>query len=880
MTHKTVCGFDRMVVRASSVRSNTVSALCFALWLLVTGYSAAQTGEGEHAGGLSWHSGLGHPHESFTAPTFQQHIRGGIQWAAGRVDAEEGSTIAGNFEKVVLDDDITYPMELDVAPDGRVFFIERDGSVKVWDPETKSTHMAAFIPVAAMIEDGLLGLALDPNFLETNWVYLYYAPADEGPSRLSRFTMDGNELDIRSEMVLLEIPVQRMRCCHSAGSIEFGPDGNLFLSTGENGGGWNRSGEFSEGLYSWDAHWDNERSTANTNDLRGKILRIHPEPDGSYSIPAGNLFEDDNLLTRPEIYTMGHRNPFRIDIDPKTGWLFFGDVGPGNEPEEGKSPPGYEEINLVKGPGFFGWPYFVGRNEPYRDLDPETGELRGWPDPDAPINDSPNNTGIEQLPPAQPAWIWYMYGLSEEFPELGVGGMSTAVGPIYRYNADTASPHGLPEYYDGSVFIYEFMRNWIQEVKLDEEGNLLKINPFAPELSFVRPIDVEVGSDGRLYVLEWGPQFWGENREAKLVRIDYHASGKRPPSVAATAEPSSGPSPLHVAFGTSETNSRDSNETLELAWDFNGDGRVESREANPTFTYEWQGNYTAVLTATDATGLSSKTNVSVIVGNTAPQVTIDWPPDGGFFDYGRPIQYQASVSDSEDGTVLEDQVVAQSYLGHDTHTHALNSHYGLAGQFYVLPDLSHRPYVIDEFAKLDVSYTDKGAPGVDALTTRDSIVLNPKRMEAETYSDAEGTNLTITEHRGRRTFADETEVFLEVEDGAWIIFSPVNLHGIDSITLYVDPKAAGTLELRLDAADGSLLGRANIPSPSVFEQETEERRRPPIEWKPVQIPVTDPGGTHALYVVFYGAESGTLLSFDRLEFEGDGAVRPTSDPRR
>ena len=133
---------------------------------------------------------------------------------------------------------------------------------------------------------------------------------------------------MESERVLLEIPVQREQCCHVGGSLEFGPEGNLFVSIGDNtnpfaSDGFNPIDE-REGRKAWDA----QGSAANTMDLRGKILRITPEDDGTYSIPEGNLFADGAMEGRPEIYVMGNRNPFRIAIDDRTGYLYWGEIGP------------------------------------------------------------------------------------------------------------------------------------------------------------------------------------------------------------------------------------------------------------------------------------------------------------------------------------------------------------------------------------------------------------------------------------------------------------------------------------------------------------------------------------------------------------------------
>src|SRR5690606_21324875 len=176
------------------------------------------------------------------------------------------------------------------------------------------------------------------------------------------------------------------------------------------------------------------RSAANTNDLRGKILRIKILSDGSYEVPEGNLFPKGTQKTKPEIYVMGNRNPYRISVDQKTGFLYWGDVGPDarNDSLETRGPRGYDEINQARKPGFYGWPLFVGNNYPYRDYNYATGQSGAPFDPEKPVNNSPNNTGLQQLPPAQPAFIWYPYAESPDFPQVGTGGRNAMAGPVYH----------------------------------------------------------------------------------------------------------------------------------------------------------------------------------------------------------------------------------------------------------------------------------------------------------------------------------------------------------------------------------------------------------------------------------------------------------------
>jgi cytochrome c len=186
---------------------------------------------------------------------------------------------------------------------------------------------------------------------------------------LARFTLTGDVLDMASKKILLAVPVQREQCCHTGGSIAWDKQGNLYLSTGDNTSP--RDGAYApiderEERFPWDA----QKSSANTNDLRGKIIRIKPLANGTYSVPEGNLFAKGTEKTKPEIYSMGHRNPFRISVDQKTGFVYWGEVGPdANDPDSLRGPAGQDEVGQARAAGNFGWPYFVGNNKAYREYD-------------------------------------------------------------------------------------------------------------------------------------------------------------------------------------------------------------------------------------------------------------------------------------------------------------------------------------------------------------------------------------------------------------------------------------------------------------------------------------------------------------------------------
>ncbi len=627
-------------------------------------------------GGRAFYTGLGHTPESYAEPFFLDHLWGGLRYAAG--DARPVNfaratvmPVENRFTKVVLDQHLNEPMELDLLDDGRILFVERGGQVKIHDPRAGVTKTIARLDVLREREDGLLGVAVDPGYARNRWVYFFYSPpGDEPVQHVSRFVLRGDSLDRASEKVLLKIPVQREECCHAAGSLEFGPGGNLFIATGDNTNPFASDGFSPLDERPGRSAWDAQRSSANTNDLRGKILRIHPEPDGTYTIPAGNLFAGDTLR-RPEIYTMGHRNPFRIAIDAQTGYLYWGDVGPdAGQDSPTRGPRGHDEVNQARRAGNFGWPYFIADNQPYHDYDFAEG-TEGPPfDSAAPVNDSPNNTGARDLPPAQPAFLWYPYGKSAAFPVVGEGARTAMAGPVFYHAAYRDSGRRFPAYFDGKLFLYEWMRDWIVVVTMDAEGNLVGMERFLPGLELSNPIDLRFGPDGALYVLEYGESWNTQNLDARLSRIDYHA-GNRAPVARIAADRTVGAAPLRVAFSGAASADPDG-DALAYAWTFDDPAGTTSKEADPVITFAQPGRYRAALTVTDRAGERAGAEVEILVGNEAPAVSIRLDGNRTFFWEGEQRGYAVRVTDAEDGSLgagIDPSRVAVSldYLpqGHD-----------------------------------------------------------------------------------------------------------------------------------------------------------------------------------------------------------------------
>ncbi|GAA2963054.1 ThuA domain-containing protein [Streptomyces enissocaesilis] len=784
--------------------------------------------------------------------------------APGSGAAPSAAAAAEDFQQVTLakgEPETGEPMSLAVLPDRSVLHTSRDGELRMTD-SAGNTRVVGTIPVYSHDEEGLQGIGIDPGFSENRRIYLYYAPpmdtpagdapdegtaADfarfDGVNRLSRFVLkaDGT-LDNASEKKILDVPATRGICCHVGGDIDFDAQGNLYLSTGDD------SNPFaSDGYTPIDERpdrnpaYDARRTSGNTNDLRGKILRIKVNDDGSYAVPEGNLFAPGTAKTRPEIYAMGFRNPFRFSVDQATGVLYVGDYGPdagAADPERG--PAGQVEFARVTKPGNFGWPFCTGKNDAYVDYDFATKESGAEFDCAALKNTSPHNTGLTDLPPAQEAWIPYDGG---SLPEFGSGSESPMGGPVYRYDKDLDSPVKFPEAYDGDFFATEFGRRWIKRIEQDADGAVQSINPVP--WTGTQVMDSAFGPDGALYVLDYGTAWFGGNEHSGLYRIENATDGHSPVAEAA-ADKTSGQAPLRVRFSSAGTTDSDG-DALKYSWAF-GDGGT-STSADPTYTYKRNGTYTATVTARDTTGRTGSASVRIVVGNTAPEVTLELPGDGRLFTFGDEVPFRVKVTDAEDGAVDCSKVKVSHFLGHDSHGHKITEAFGCSGTIKTIADGEHDPNA-NIFGAFDAEYTDKGAGGQAPLTTHDQAVAQPKHRQAEHFSKSSGvTVFNKTPAHGGKAVGD-------IENGDWIAFAPYRIGDATSLTARISSGGAGgTLEVRTGSPDGRLVGSTVVPVTGgweTFQDVTTTIERPP-------------GRTTTLYLVFKGG-AGALYDIDDFTF--------------
>ncbi|GAA1809937.1 carbohydrate-binding protein [Planosporangium flavigriseum] len=902
----------------------------------------------DYKGGRSFYTGLGATTATFKDTSFQRHLAGAIQWADGKGNGDCGATILANYEMTTIaaPPNLGEPIEFHVLPDGRVIQTARTGEVRLHNPATGVTSIIATVPVYTHDEDGLYGGSVDPNFATNKWVYLYYAPklntpmtnaptsstdpnawdVYKGYNQLSRFTFVETptpHLDLASEQKILQVNTDRGACCHVAGQIRFDSKGNLLMVTGDDtpAGGGNSGGfaPFNGDLTvnptascpdpCYNAPYvDARRSSLNTNDLRGKLLRIKVADDGSYTVPAGNLFAPGTAGTRPEIYAMGFRNPFRLNLD-SNDVAYVTDYSPDSQtPQQYRGPQGTGRLEIVRKPANYGWPVCVSPTLPYYRWDFKASKpLDDPPQPFAcddptrgPENTSRHNTGLTVTPPLTAPDMWYSYrdnanpplgtpcaasytqatpgACPQLFPELGAGGVGPHGAAPYHYDPKNPNPTKFPAYYDKSIFFGEFTRDTLKEIKLDSKGQIFKINSLLncgdmsadrTKLPFIcdAPMDMEWGADGNFYLMSYGDGFFRPNPDALLVKFSY-VKGQRSPIAKLTATPTSGKAPLAVTFTSDGSNDPDPGDSIKFAWDFDNNGTTDSVEANPSFTYTANGVYTAKLTVTDSSGKTAIATTTITVGNTAPTVQLTTPVDGGFFNWGDKIAWSATVTDPEDGTIDCNKVAFNFTFGHDSHGHNEGSVPGCSGTWQTDPNgASHGGGYL--YGGLTATYTDQGANGQPALTTIDQHVIQTKRQELEYATDGVGTGTAVTtDPTGGGNNRNG------IDSGDWVAVNRVvNFLNMNSVTFRVSGGSAatagtprGAIELHLDAVDGPLLTTATINATTGNNDYASQT-----------FPITDPGGTHRLYLVFKsvpGGPTANLFNLNWAEFGGAGVGTP------
>jgi cytochrome c len=452
---------------------------------------------------------------------------------------------ASDFKKTVVltASTMDHPVHMAIAPDGRIFIGEMTtGNIQVYKPGQASPVLAGTVPTRFENEDGLLGVAVPPDFAASQFIYVLASDVDKvnRSQVLWRYKMNGDKLDAATKTEIIRIPRVKGGIYHDGGGMHFDKKGNLWFSSGDDSNPHDTHNAGFGPIYTPDAGADAQKSASNTNDLRGKISRIHPEAaqaDGKwYTIPKGNFKEafstfwnaTDLAKVRPEIYAMGMRNPYRFTVDDQTGWLLWGEVGPDADADNAnRGRGGHDEFNVAMDPGYYGWPYCNGNQFPYNFVDYSTnttsGVIGAKYDCANLTNTSPNNTGVTKLPAARAPIIWYAVANKVDFvAQMGQGAETAEGGPMYRYDKSLKSTTKFPPQYDGRWLIFDWSRRVHKFITLTADGKLDKWYDF-PFTGMGSDIAADYGPDGSLYILQYSQNGYGDASSA-LIRIDYNGT--------------------------------------------------------------------------------------------------------------------------------------------------------------------------------------------------------------------------------------------------------------------------------------------------------------------------------------------------------------------
>jgi glucose/arabinose dehydrogenase len=241
------------------------------------------------------------------------------------VRVANGASVPTGFTDSLVAAGLTNPTAMAFAPDGRIFVCEQGGKLRVIKNGALLTTPFVTLTVDSAGERGLLGIAFDPNFVSNQLVYVYYTAPTPAHNRVSRFIANGDVALAGSETILMELPNLSTATNHNAGAIHFGPDGLLYVATGDNANG-NNAQSFSTVL--------------------GKMLRI----TSTGAIPTDNPFFNQTTGNNRSIWALGLRNPFTFAFQPGTGRMFINNVGLST----------WEEINDGIAGANYGWPICEG----------------------------------------------------------------------------------------------------------------------------------------------------------------------------------------------------------------------------------------------------------------------------------------------------------------------------------------------------------------------------------------------------------------------------------------------------------------------------------------------------------------------------------------
>jgi glucose/arabinose dehydrogenase len=614
----------------------------------------------------------------------------------------------GGFVTDVTASGLTLPTVFAFAPDGRIFIGQKDGNVKV--VENGALLPTPYYTISNLNnygDRGLIGLALDPQFASNGYVYLSYSWDSDptnigGPKtaqiiRVNAATPSGDVASAGSKLVLLGTTVgtpANPSCenfattadcipsdglSHSVGNLKFGPDGKLYIATGD---GASYSTVDPLALRSQDI-----------NRLSGKILRV--DPATGLGLPDNPFYNGTPSATRSKVWAYGVRNDFRFNFKPGTpNTIVSGEVGWDT----------WEEINVVTPGVNLGWPCYEGNFQ------------------------QPGYAAFAQCQSLYAAGgtTFGIYTWDHS------AGTAAAVGGAFSGDSSSTPPNTYKASYQDTYWFADYAVNTISTLKLDASNNLVpgSVQLFTPAAD--GPVDLETGPDGDIYYMSIGA---GELRHIRFV------GDNRPPvPVTSSSAPLFGVAPVTVSFSSAGTSDPDTGQTAQLTydWDF-GDGSAHSALPNPSHQYTTTGNKTATLTVTDPYQLSATSTLVIQVGNTPPTATISTPADLSNYDIGDLISFTGSATDTQDGAEPPARMAWSVILVHclngdytNCHVHYPYSTTGASGRFTAD---DHGDFT---YYQIYLTVTDAGG-----LTDTKMVTLKPNTVDLTFTSNRVGAQITV-----------------------------------------------------------------------------------------------------------------------------------------
>ena len=425
----------------------------------------------------------------------------------------------------------------------------------------------------------------------------------------------------------------------------------------------------------------------------GSLLRLNPDTGAAFPgnpLAGGSNTEDDRILSH------GFRNPYRYSIDPTNGAIWVADVG-WNE---------WEEIDYIPNPtasvSNFGWPCYEG---PVRQS--------GYDAANIPICENLYTAGVAKSP-------YYSYAHN------GVGAAISAIS-IYRGN-------NFPAAYNGALFFGDYARGWMKVMMPGTNGLPDPSNVVDFISSEAYPADIKIGPDGALYYINIA--------YGTVNRITYFTQST-PPTARLTASTDSGALQLTVNFDGSASFDPDTGDSIQYAWDLNGDGAFDDSTAvKPAYTYTQAQNVLVKLRVTDSQGNTNIASTTIYAGNRPPVVTISAPTSDVLYNVGDTISFSGGANDPDVGVLPASALKWETILFHcavnnpnNCHEHGIQPFTGVYSGFITAPDHEYPSRIEFRLTAAD--------PVSPALTRTASVTVQPRTTTWTFTSNPSGLQLAV-----------------------------------------------------------------------------------------------------------------------------------------